>query len=201
MDKPPPGARATLLIVALGSALGIAGIVNGIQVARTRPSSELGAQTSVRERTAVVEANEALARAVADVLVPRLRPLGAVDAVVSLLLAFAAFSLFMRRPQAPWWMAQAALANAAYAILWCAIVVATLRAAAPRLSPLLLRAIEAQQAGASHDLSPGAELSVMTGGLVLLTSFSVLFYLLVAWRVRRPDVRALMRAPDERPAG
>ena len=198
MERPPPGAKTTLLIVAVASALGIAGIVNGVQLVRAPARPDVAvAPVADHERAAVMEANDALARAVAEALVPRLRGLGAVDAIVSLLLAFAAFSLFTRRPQAPWWMAQAALANAAYAIVWCAVVIATLRAAAPRLSPLIVRALEAQKAGASHDLSAGGELTVMVVGLVLVTALSVLFYLLMAWRVRRPDIRALMRAPDE----
>lgn len=196
MERPPAGTRATFFVAALASAIGLAGMVNGVRAATALAAPDPIATTHVHGD--VVAANEALLYALFDAA--HLRALGAINGLVSLLLVFASFTLLARRPTAPWWMTQAALANAAHAVLQCALVALALRNASSRFSPLIARVVAAQSPGVPPPTTPpGQDIVMVTVGFVSVTALLVLVYLGLAWRARRPDIKAILRPSEETP--
>lgn len=197
MDRPPPGTRATFFVAALASAIGLAGVVNGVRAATALAAPDPVA--AVHGHGEIAAANDALLYALFDAA--HLRALGAINAVVSLLLVFASFTLLARRPTAPWWMTQAALANAAHALLQCTFVAIALKTATSRFSPLIARVVAAQSPGTPPPTMPaGQDVAMVVVGFAMVTMLLVLVYLGLAWRAGRPDIRATLRPPEETPS-
>jgi len=126
---------------------------------------------------------------------PARRPLQAANLVVSLMLVGGGMMLFGRRRSAPWWITQAALAN----ILWTLAVRASyhyqLHENAAVLKEVFARqrqAMQADPATPSWMLSTTGLVPHIVMSVVLSTLIPLALWAWVIWRVRRPDVRAVL---------
>jgi hypothetical protein len=112
---------------------------------------------------------------------PYRKPVAAADALVSALLLWAGIALFRRRKTAKWWVTQASLANGLLVIVeavtqWLSIDT--------HWDDILGSDPEVGLAAANAALST----------LVLTAVARLALYLWIIWRVRRPDIQAVLAA-------
>jgi hypothetical protein len=173
--RPPRGLFfLSVILVTLGSC----GAATGLVQMQTAPHLPIGSavdEEDEAERMAQLMVIDSVLRS------PYRKPVAAGDALVSLLLLYAGFSLFRRRETALWWVTQAAFANALVVIVdaatqWYAIDSHWDDIVGPDPDVGLVAA-------------NAALFTVVLTGVVRLG-----IYIWVFWRVRRPDVRAALQA-------
>jgi hypothetical protein len=146
------------------------------------------------------EAGEAAARALvgARATAPLRRTLAATNVVVSSLLLVGGVLLFTRRPSAPWWITQAAIANVLWTIANAVSESLGIVGALPELHALFDQQARAERAadpsggffqpGAAHYI--GLAFVLLFAGAVL----RIIVYGWLAWRARRADIGTLIAA-------
>ncbi len=178
---PPPSRpfRSLFFLSVILIGVGSCGTVSGLVEMQFDPVIP----TSTAEGSAESQAQEEANLAVVDAVLrsPYRKPVAAADALVSALLLFAGMSLFRRRKTASWWVTQAALANALLVIVeastqWLAIDA--------HWDDILGSDPEVGLAAGNAALS-----TLLITGLARLA-----LYLWMIWRVRRPDIQAVIAA-------
>ncbi|MDH5492110.1 MAG: hypothetical protein OEY14_09155 [Myxococcales bacterium] len=188
-------ARRALLWVALGLTLsGSCGISSGLSPFVNEGQAEITPES---------EEEAQLSRLSEAMLDPRARAIAAANLVVSALLLIASSMLLLRRSSAIWWVTQAVAANCVWIALSASSMLAHLRDAEPEIVSIFMAMMETSEGDAEPAaIQAGAEilfsitlLVVVIGGLV-----RILVHLLLLYRARRPDLRALLGASVDRSA-
>jgi len=201
VPRPDPtlrAARAALLLVAFMGILGSCGVANGL----TAFAEEAVLPAPVAPGTGPgtsEEASEAVARAMADTLnrAPYGRGLAGGNLLVSAMLLVGGTLLFIRRRSAPWWITQAALANGLWTVADATSQIAQLFGSRGELTEVYDRQIEAYLAeqGATAGEMPLRGEHYLWLWVATFAGFALVrmaLYAWLAWRVRRPDLRALL---------
>jgi len=194
--KLDPRLRSTLRIAFAVSLLGSCGAVNGLsQLGDTPMAADAGpldTSGDAASREAAVAANDILLDLVRRD--PLRRVFGAANVVLSILLVVAGAVLTMRRQAAIWWVTQATLANSLFILAQTLAIMRRIHELAPSLAPALdayVRATAPEPAPDGGDL--GMVMTFMMMAVPALWGlFRIAVHVGVAWRARRPDVRALL---------
>ena len=184
LDSGPPRAqRALFLLVVLLVTLGSCGAAGGALAVRL---DSIPPPATTHAEGSDEEAFEMASRRVVEAwLSAKLRkPLAAANVIVSVLLLVAASALVRRRATGVWWTTQAALANVALAIAETTTSALALRDAWGEIVAMTPERPDQGLAAATE--------SAQVLGMVLLVRIAM--YGWIVWRVRRPDVRALLSA-------
>jgi hypothetical protein len=194
-------ARALVLCAGLGAGLGTCGIAGGIGGLLHEPTPVTIGAHEARSSEQVAEALSVELEA-AIAAAPHRRPLAAANIVVSCLLVGASFLALGRRAAGPWWVTQACAANAIWTIAEAVSRSLALFENADRLVPLLARSVELSPHPTSAPPLPPADPHALLWVYVLAVAvpagIAILAYSFLVWRVRRPDIRAILVA---RPTG
>lgn len=202
MARLPSGARALVLVSSLAFVLGNCGAMRSCAALRSpaTPPPALGATHQNAEETAAYAAFSTTLTAA--LLKPAHRRLAsASNLAVSVLLVLAASMLLLRRSTGVWWLTQAALANIVWTVGDSASFARALWAA-PSLDHAYLAYAEAAKQLPPETLRELAQSGPGFTDIALVlyvagASVSVLLYLLLFWRVRRPDVAEVLAATPE----
>lgn len=127
---------------------------------------------------------------------PGARPLAAGNIVVSSLLFVTAVMLSIRRKSAVWWLTQAVIANVAFTAVHTASALAALNETRGRLWPLLLERAPPDLSESAQQAFVSQELTQMSVGFAVSRLIPVLLYGWLAYRLTRPDMRALLAQDD-----
>lgn len=194
MSSVPPRTGRPLAAIALVlTLLGTCGVTSSFANLGTRTPPDLPAVE--HPDAAVAAAATDSARAVVEALwtSPFRKALSAASVVTSLLLLVAGGFLIARRPTAPWWIGQAAVANILVTIGEAASQLAGILGASDRLVPLLEQEIAVRRAMHGGDDGGVFEAShVLTIYVVLAVGYALFrigIFAWLGWRARRPDVR------------
>ena len=184
-------ARAALIIAFVLMIVGTCGFSGALVdlSSAVPPAATLGPEPELTETV------EAVARALAAVLrrSPLAEALATANALVSAMLVVGAVLLLMRRSSAPWWIGQAAAANAIWTVVDATSGIRQLLRERSELLPVLERlAVQAQQPGASPALTGNHFLWMHVVRIAGFGLLQVVFFAWIAFRVRRPDVRELL---------
>lgn len=198
VDRTVRGSRAIVVLAVIlifAGSCGIGNAVTGLTTDAVVPAAPVptGASPELDEASAAVQRE--LARAALEA--PYRRPLGAANLVVSAMLIVGGIMLFTRRPSAPWWITQAAVAN----ILWRVGHSSSYLYQLERNADALRGAFARQRQ--AIEVTPDAQAWMLfTDALVptmimhaALSAIPVALWVWVIWRVRRDDVRAVLGAP------
>ena len=195
--KIDPALRTTLRVALVCTVLGSCGAANGMgQLMTTSVRSDAGPldTSDAASHEAATRANEVFVELISHDSMRRV--FGAADLGLSLLLVVAGTMLMMRRESAPWWITQAVIANCLFILAQALAVMWRIHAFAPQLATTLdayLRAASPEQAADAADVPLGMVTTYMMMGMAALWGFVRLaVHGWIAWRVRRPDVRALL---------
>lgn len=139
---------------------------------------------------------EAMARTAREA--PYVRVLDATNIALSAMLLVGGTMLLLLRRDGPWWVTQAATANALWTVAFAASHVYQLVANAPELRSKLRALAEAMRA---DPRVPAASLPVdglvlAVGARVAVALLTVHLYGWLAWRVRRPDIREVLEEAE-----
>jgi len=158
--------------------------------------------TGGHENATLDAASQASAQALFEVLEsdPNRSAFGASNLVVSLLLIWAAISLVSRRPQALWWVRQAAWGNGLWSALDTASQVWQLFREFDRVAAAFSEEVAVRSREFGPEMDPG-----LTGGhlvwflvivLVGIGTLRVLAYGWFLWRIRQEDIQGLFVTED-----
>jgi hypothetical protein len=194
--SPRRTARVVLLSTLVMLASGSCGAANGIGGLQAETPTAVG-----DEVLDVEAASAATAAAMMETLyrAPLRRALATANIVASMLLIVAAALLLSRRSTAPWWVGQATLANTVLVVGDGASKVAQLWIDRDSLSRVFDQEIALRLAaeGSSRDEVPlegGHYLGLLVAGIIGYAVVWAAIYLWIGWRIRRPDVAALLRS-------
>lgn len=196
MPEAPRRAKGGVLLVALLlTAVGSCGLSHGVRDLGPPPDAEVA--VGGHDNAALDAASQASAQALFEVLEsdPNRSALGASNIVVSLLLIWAGISLVSRRPQALWWVRQAAWGNG----LWSAADTASQVWQLFREFDRVAAAFSEEVTLRSRELGPEADPALTGGHLVWflvivflgIGTLRVLAYGWFLWRIRKEDIQEL----------
>lgn len=212
-SSPPPAraARATVFLTFLLICMGTVGLGNSLmslQAAEPERQTVAPQATQAGPRppatsAAVSLAREESRRALAASLwqAPGRRALDVANLLASGLLVLAGSMLLVRRPEAPWWITQAAVLNMLWSVAQTAAIAHGVGRSAASLAPVFEREVAARFAA----LSPGAAqpAALPLSGLQVVWSYVAVVLVIglvrvavYAWllsRARRPDLSAYLR--------
>jgi hypothetical protein len=181
-----PGAKLTLFVALMMTMIGFAGVFGSISALTSSIDIAYADSATPPE---VAAASEAFMRAFLSS--PLRRAVAVANLLASGLLVVASFLLTSRSPSAPWWVAQALWANAAYSIGAGAANVYLVQVHRPELMEFLHAALEAQ--AVAGEPVPASGVDGMPQLIVLFTiGWHVLLaglYVLLLRLTRRDDVR------------
>ncbi|MCA9531327.1 MAG: hypothetical protein KC543_14460 [Myxococcales bacterium] len=195
MPKPAePSLRAVFMVSMVLSLLGLFGVSSGLQmISPPQPTTVSTKPSTAPDRAADAEALEKVQAAILDT--PYLRPLGALNIVVSSMLLIGSFMLTLRRTSASWWITQAVLANIVWIALWTGVMMLHMYHIRDKIAPALednvraqLQQLDEKQVSVSRAMILG---SVFVGASIAgLLKIAVHGW--AGYRASRPDVRAFL---------
>ena len=183
-----PGARRTLLISLVMSALGLTGVMTSLAFVRSEPQTMPPADAPPGTEAAA-ELVHLLSQS------PVLQGSAVANLLASALLVFASLQLTARRPSAPWWARQAIVANVFYTLGHAAAMSWFVLHNEARFLEVMTAIAQAQaeaggQPAAAVDSSTTAVLLVMVSCVGALT---LLIYGALALGLRSADVREFLQ--------
>lgn len=199
VDPTVRGSRAIVLLAIIAIFAGSCGIGNaitGLTADSMVPAAPVPTGSSPELGEASTAVQRELARAAMEA--PYRRPLDAANLVVSGMLIAGGLMLFGRRSNAPWWITQAAVANILWRIAHSGSYVYQLERESRALGAAFERqrqAIEADPAAESWMTAVNGLGPTMTIHIVV-SAIPVALWIWVIWRVRRPDVVAVLQAAE-----
>jgi hypothetical protein len=203
----PTSLRVILMTSFFCTILGTCGLGSSTRSLGTAAIPNVTVHAAGSENANITEAREDLANAIfaSQATIPGRRFLEVANLIASGLLIFAGFSMLRRRPEAIWWLTQAAIANSLHAVARGASSAAHWWKSAPELAPYFNRLMAAENPEvvntASQDALPRGESFMHTVATmtVIAAALEVAMYVVITRRARRPEVRALLEAPPPKP--
>jgi hypothetical protein len=199
-DSRVRGSRALLVAAVVLMLTGTCGVGNGIVGVSTEGAAEAPRILPANASLEVVEASDALHTALARTAreAPFRRALDSANVLLSAMLLAGGVLLILLRKSGPWWVTQATVAN----ILWTAAYAGThvyqLQVNAGELRRLLreLAAAMAADPQIQEGSLPMDELTLTIAMRIGLATLAIAVYGWIAWRIRKPDVRAVLEEAE-----